>query len=168
MNIKSLSVAVAMLSLAAFGGNAHAGEDGKVYPGNACQFREPGKVIFEPDVSFALGNGAITNVANIPVSVVCPVVRDNTKNTNGTGVVNMRVRGSQGQAVFCTLASRGRFGEFVKDQGKASGPSGNQVINLDVAESAVDGSYHIDCLLPPGGQILTYRVVEVTPTVEVP
>lgn len=166
MNIKTVYLAVIYTSVAAFCGSVYAGQDAKVWPGSACQFKNPQQIIFEPDASFALDNGKIKNVSSQIAEVVCPVVRDNVNNTNGTVAVTVRVLGSLGKNVACKLNSRDRFGKSIDFSANIGGADEPKSIALDVEKSALSGSYDLSCGLPPDGQVLTYQVTEFTPTVE--
>jgi hypothetical protein len=163
MNVKKCLIAITAISCTAFGNSAYAGQDSKTMAGSACQFTNPLQVV---NPSFAFDGGNITNTSAVDAVVVCPVVRDNIKNTDGTVAVSMRVRGSSGRGVFCTLRSRDRFGAFIKDSFALGGINGPQSMTLDVSASTDSGSYDLNCILPKFGKILTYTVTEFTPTVE--
>lgn len=166
MSTKNHLMAIAVVSCAAFGSSAYAGQDSKVMAGSACQFTDPAEIIFEPDISFAFSDGRIRNIADVGVTVVCPVVRDNIKNTNGTLVLTARVVSVNNQNVLCTLTSRDRFAKFIRDDFAVGGTNGPQSVTLDVNTSVASGSYELTCLLPPGASVLTYQLTEFTPTVE--
>src|SRR3954447_9198819 len=73
------TAALAVLSLAAMGRHpAHAG-DNKWYPGSLCQRTEGSSDVYATDFN------RIHNASALTVqSVSCPIVRDNTGNTNGS------------------------------------------------------------------------------------
>ncbi|MGH8491323.1 MAG: hypothetical protein ACREXS_21305 [Gammaproteobacteria bacterium] len=139
MSTKNRLMAIALVSCAAFGSSAYAGFDSKVMAGNACQFAEPAEIIFDRDISFAFSNGRILNIADVDVTVVCPVVRDNVNNDNGISGLRVRVDGANNQGVLWTLTSRNRFAEFIEDDFKVGGSSGPQEILLDGDKSAFLG-----------------------------
>ncbi len=112
MKTKKCLIFITAIISTAFGNSAYAGQDSKIMAGSACQFIDPGK---QTSPSFAFDGGNITNTSPVDATVVCPVVRDNVNNTNGTVAVTMRVRGGSGKGVLCTLRSRDRFGEFITD-----------------------------------------------------
>lgn len=163
MSTKNPLMVIAVVSCAAFGSSAYAGSDAKVMAGSACQFTDPTKQTL---TSVAFQSGNITNTADQPARVVCPVVRDNINNLDGIVAATMRVRGSAGVAVLCFLRSRDRFGTIIEDDVSSGGANGPQSVTLDVSTSSRSGSYDVSCRLPKNGSILTYQVSEFTPTVE--
>jgi len=109
MRLRNSLLAVAAIACATLGTSAYAGQDSKILAGNACQFADVTTIV---NPSFAFDSGRILNTADIPVSVICPVVRDNTTNTDGTLAVQVRVNGGNDQDVLCTVTSRDRFAKF--------------------------------------------------------
>jgi len=165
MRLRNSLLAVAAIACATFGTSAYAGQDSKILAGNACQFADVTTIV---NPSFAFDSGRILNTADIPVSVICPVVRDNTTNTDGTLAVQVRVNGGNDQDVLCTVTSRDRFAKFLRDDFGVGGKDGPQTITLDVNTSVASGAYELTCLLPPRGAVLTYQITEFTPTEELP
>jgi len=114
------------------------------------------------DFNRASVNG-ITNVAAGNRFVVCPIVRDNVLNTNGTRSVVMRVQSSGGATLTCTLESYGVFGTFGTALESNSGSTTSNTpafFVLDVDVSSRGGFYALFCDLPPGGSVISYRVNE--------
>lgn len=134
--------------------------DEKVYPGAQCR----------PYYSFAEGTNNADNVAiwnKNPLEgdglyVVCPIVRDNISNTNGTrsariAIYNTRVfRGDVG----CTLWSSDRFGQGIDAKAVYAKYKGYEELEVDVNTSVLGGTYALTCYLPPESAILSYRVDE--------
>jgi hypothetical protein len=136
--------------------------------GNACQFKDPAKIIFSKDISFAFSDGRIRNVGTTSTNVVCPIVRDNVNNT-GVFSVQVRVQGAAGEGVLCTLTARDRFGKALSpDAFAVGGEQGSELLTLLLNKSGIRGTYELSCLLPPRGSVINYQYNEPTPTEDLP
>lgn len=133
--------------------------DQKIYSGSMCQAR-----VHSEDVeslnrsSFGLANSSYTHA----IAVTCPIVRDNTLNTNGTRFAQVRVLNRRGGNFPCYLSSLTRDGGFIErgvdvTVGASITPV---VLNVDVNSSAALGYYTISCDLPPRAYILNYLIDE--------
>jgi hypothetical protein len=155
MNAKNRLIAIAAVSLFLSSGSPMA-TDRKVHNGSMCQpvFSE-----FGDDIT-SFSGGIINRSTNNFVSVICPIVRDNTQNTDGTALAFVNVRSSGGQSLNCTLVSRDKNGIFIEEKSASTTSSTPVSLNVDVNASAVLGTYALSCQLPPGGTIMTYDIDE--------
>jgi hypothetical protein len=145
-------------------------DDNKVYPGSAC-VPESSSLYAEGGIGTALGT--IVNLTGETIAVNCPIIRDNTTNTNGVRNVTVRVfippqhfnliqQGNTG----CTVFSLDGFVD--------SAPGG--VVTLaypNVGQLSLEfsgehrvtvsfplGQYFLRCALPSGAAIVSYLVIE--------
>jgi hypothetical protein len=159
MRTKTRLLTLALAACTVFGSSAYA-SDVKIMAGAACQPRSPQD---RQDI-FVLLDGVTNTNPTDPAFVLCPIVRDNTSpSPNGVLQVNLQVReSSNGELVSCILETRRTNGtELEKDE--AATDSGN--LSLAVLQTNTLNSYHVlQCNLPPGSGIITYRYVEPSPT----
>jgi hypothetical protein len=163
MNMKKplLAIAVVSFSLLPLGREAFA-TDIKVIPATACQPRTPDEAL---NVTF--DNGVLLNKSNtLKAFIFCPFVRDNPKGIGETFSAVIEVQGFKGQEVGCTLTNRASSGHpFSPDDFGSGGANGPESIALNLKAANSFGSYFtIDCLLPPLGQVFSYRTFEPSPT----
>jgi hypothetical protein len=85
--------------------------DRQIYPGSMCH---PDSYYDAP--SFSVSTVAASNVGNGPMTVTCPIIRDNTSNLTGTSQACVRVQSAGSQLLTCTLVSRDEFGKSVASQ----------------------------------------------------
>ncbi len=151
------SVFISLVAAAVFlsSGSAMAA-DRKIHNGSMCQPAD-GR-----DRLDTFTGGAFNPASqNKFIFVTCPIVRDNTQNTNGTALAFVNVRSSGGQSLSCNLVSRDKNGNFIAQSPNASTTSSSPVsLNVDINASAVLGTYALSCQLPPGGEIKTYDIDE--------
>lgn len=159
MRPKTRLMTLALAACTVLGSSAYA-SDVKIMAGAACQPRSPQD---RQDI-LVLSIGAINTNPADPAFVLCPIVRDNTSpSPNGLLQVNLQVRGSSnGELVSCLLETRSTNGtELAQDE--AATDSGN--LGLTVHQTNTIESYHVlQCKLPPGSGIITYRYAEPSPT----
>lgn len=135
--------------------------DEKVVPGNACQ-----PVLGAQAGDFNHLQQALVNVANGQREVTCPIVRDNTVNTNGTWNVAVTGFGQFG-TVTCTVYSIDQFG-FFQDMASASVNTRFRSFTLvldnlflgSLDVSARQGFYTLRCSLPANARLFSYRWTE--------
>jgi hypothetical protein len=151
------------MSAAAFADNS------KVYNGAAC-------IVYglignldpaHSDINFYQADGSIKNdLPENSLLVLCPIVRDNTTNTDGLRNVTVRVFIPVGQVAYCSPTSRGPFGQTTDAfrQDLFSSGSGNQSLEFKdqqrLTRSFPLGPYDLFCILPPGGILFSYFVTE--------
>lgn len=136
-------------------GGATMALDGKTYGGNSCV---PGNYSYAPDL--IPGSPHIMNLGAYFVSVTCPIVRDNLNNTTGTSNAKIYVQSDGVSILSCTLYSHDKNGVEVANQAASTSSAVVTALNVSVGSSAVDGNYSIECNLPPGGSIYSYKIVE--------
>jgi len=138
--------------------------DEKVMPGSACLPERSGleEGEFGPTTGFVIPEDgrSILNLGGGEPRVHCPIVRDNVTNTTGITVF-VRVSYVQvDEPLTCTLFSFGRFGEK-QDSDSASTRSNEPVtLRLKVKKSMSGGYYTLNCTLPHGSEVFSYRVAE--------
>jgi hypothetical protein len=135
--------------------------DEKVYPGSQCRAY----------YSFAQGNTRsdyigmwnINGFGEDGVYIVCPIVRDNVSNMNGTRSAKIMVfnqRGINDEKVSCGLWSNSQNGGTVALKAAYAEYNGDNELNVDVDASASGGIYGLTCFLPPQSGIWSYRIDE--------
>jgi hypothetical protein len=155
MRHKALIYTATMLVLTALTTSAYAT---RIFAGSECQVFNPTQVTGIPDYDFAGLSNSGAAVADL--TVICPVVRDNTSNINGTKNFTARVASNGSDLLFCTFYSLDENGTLI-DVNTQSTTSGVPVtLNLDVGVSANKGYYNMACTLPPGTTIFSYRLEE--------
>ncbi|MEM7250620.1 MAG: hypothetical protein AAF493_04320 [Pseudomonadota bacterium] len=125
--------------------------DSKTTPGTACHAYGEDEAHADirelKHLSYALTSGH-DNFA----SVVCPLVRDNTANTNGLDSIEVKIYNPVAGVEFsCSIRSYDEFGGFIDDDFDATTQQGNQTLEMSLAASEVDGYYVMTCLMPPVG-----------------
>jgi len=144
-----------MLLLAALATSAYAT---RIFSGTACQISDPTKVTGIPDYDFA---GMFNDSTAVDVLyVTCPVVRDNTSNTNGTRAFQVTVMSNGLVDVVCTLYSLDEKGVYVDSRVNTTPSNVPATLDLAVNLSAQRGYYNMICSLPPGGKIFNYMLWE--------
>lgn len=130
--------------------------DAKTYPGINCEAQEIAQIDFFQNTQFTM-----TNPNPGRRTVVCPVVRDNTENTNGTywGAL-VHIENPLNRTTECTLYSMDEFGVLIDSDTDSTGSAGNQTLVMDVDVSVPVGFYGIHCSLPFGGGVYSYEVRE--------
>jgi hypothetical protein len=150
----------------------------KVYPGTFCQLESQavGLTVFYDE------RGAILNDdSTSPVTVICPVVRDETEGTGGIRRAFVRyVKGAGGggdRALSCTLHSRNHVGVAVVnpvERTDTRGP-GTKIFSFGPvrnSDQGFPGYYLFVCVIPrpielpdgsftPQSGIISYRVDEI-------
>lgn len=129
--------------------------DAKTYPGIACEAQAVAEIDMFSNVGFDMFN-ANPGKRN----VVCPIVRDNTKNRNGTLGVYVNVFNVANRTLECSLYSADKFGLTLDSDNASTSNSGNQTIFLEVTSSESRGFYGINCELANGAAIRSYEVRE--------
>lgn len=137
--------------------------DEKVYPGSQCR----------PYYSFAAGtthadNLAIWNVNELGkggIYVVCPVVRDNATNRNGTRSAKVEVFSQRDVTTNlqagCTLWNNNASnGAVYASRSAIAAYNGPNQLNVDINTSDSGGTYGLTCWIPPHSAIMSYRIDE--------
>lgn len=129
--------------------------DAKTYPGVSCEAQAVAEIDAFSNLEFDMFNANPDSR-----SVVCPIVRDNTKNTNGTVGVYVNIYNVANSKLECALYSADKFGLVIASDINSTSNSGNQTIYLDVDSSVDRGFYGINCTLEEGAAIRSYEVRE--------
>jgi hypothetical protein len=161
MKLKQVFLPLIGLALVAFASQG-AAYDYKVHPGSQCQATVGAEAIY-----FDRGAGGfIFNNSQFDLRVECPILRDNSFPAQlDVGIwLDMAFAGT----ISCTFWSMNSGGAPVAQLPQSvtfSGP-GAQPIYWAVAPSqtAFDGTYSIQCTLPPLGFVLRYIGGENAPT----
>lgn len=135
--------------------------DAKTYPGITCETQDVGQIGDFENYFFGM-----YNTTNGRKSVVCPVVRDNTRNLNGTYSAYVHVYNPANRSFDCTLYSLDDRSGYVDSYSNSTSLSGYQTIYLDVDASVAGGYYGIVCEMANGGSIQSYEVREFLSTDE--
>lgn len=151
---KQISAIVGAASLLlAFAANS--ADDVKIYPGANCQ----------PHAGVAADNintftDLIRNGDAATRFVICPIVRDRVKNTNGVKAARVRVRSDGVNTLTCGLDAWSPFGVLTESNSDSTTSATAVNLDLDIDSSTKGGHYVIFCSLPPGTDVFSYRVVE--------
>lgn len=171
---KVIFASVVLTALFVAGTSAIA-DDWKVFPGSQCQPEYP-STYGDSNVprAYDLWGGAYANYSETYDHVNCPIARDQTRNTNGTAWVQVRIyQSGKGRGFWCELWSSDVFGgaggvstvpafpvPLQTHHVDASAVVGTQYLGLDTSRSKAGGYYSLHCELPPGGYIYSYQVRE--------
>ncbi|MES9969877.1 MAG: hypothetical protein ABW092_07555 [Candidatus Thiodiazotropha sp.] len=132
--------------------------DSKTYPGRNCIAQDANEANKFSNLAFGM---YFHKDHSGYLYVDCPIVRDNTENTNGTYAVYVNVTNPpRTTMVECTLYSYSSTGSLLESYTDKTPLSGNRVLYLDVDYSSVGGYYGITCLLPSLGSVISYEVRE--------
>jgi hypothetical protein len=154
--------ASATLAFALLAGQASA-EDGKAYPGSACQ-----RQFDHVAASITRSQASLLNVDSRRVKLFCPVVKD----IEAGGIKRaeiMYLDGHNNDRVTCELMSLSREGAVVQSSVRHSsvaGVNGTPLpLSFGVHAKNPKGTYVLTCELPPitgsgSSHIITYNVVE--------
>lgn len=153
-----------------------AASDSKYFNGAFCRVAFAFNGSNMADVVDYSTNGSVANRStNQPMTLVCPIVRDNTSNTDGWDSIEVGYFDKHsGDAISCTAFSRTFSGGMGWDQGGlsvdtlgSSWAKTNMIFNDGSGFSSNGGFYFIRCILPPlqgGGAdpsaIAYYRIQE--------
>ena len=144
--------------------------DGKIHPGNMCQPTQG----WQSD-EFYTHVWGIKNRKPDSASrwVICPILRDNTLNTDGLWTLNstlsesvvVRVRNTEGNKVECQLHSLSKYSISMAIDTVSTTTWGDQELALTVRKSeSGGGAYSLLCSLPYNGMVHNYWVREYSPT----
>jgi hypothetical protein len=133
--------------------------DAKIYHGNSCvaEYAHPG---FTPSTQGLSFDSDSTGVA-LPDYVHCPIVRDNTGNTNGLAAANVRVNLITSGLVWCALYSRDADGDLVDSAAVATNTLGESTLTFGSLNTSVGGgTFSISCWLSGRVDVYGYMVDE--------
>ena len=152
---------------------ASAGSDKKVFSGAQCQVEYSGNYVDGTPSKFGRYGGVFENDHANWEHVICPIVRDQTQNVDGTQNVRIRIYNSGlGRGFWCDLTSLAPFAGAGTVSGFPSFPvplqfdheaafsTGLVELVASVSQSVADGSYMLHCEVPPSGVIYSYETQE--------
>ena len=131
--------------------------DRKTYPGSFCK---PDYGRDGDQVNYSAG--AIKTRDDGYAVVVCPIVRDNTVNTDGASVT--LYVDSRDDLVACTLFSRSAYGEELSRHTRTADDWGKTSIEFQVSVSEDSSYLSLLCNLESRNRIFSYTVSEFTDT----
>ena len=140
--------------------------DAKVFSGSLCQ---PHGGTQAKEISYP--HGAVNTTSHY-VWVSCPIVRDNTRNEDGTVGLDVRVRNQaavdSGENLTCRLNSYSAGSYLQETDIGYLKPSAAQhgIIKLDLDQSGDGGFYTLLCHLPGYSMVLSYEMKEYLSTDE--
>lgn len=154
----TLLCTAAMVTASLLPGYVHA-SDRKNFPGTMC------KPYNSSSNNYAYSSSGIRNTSSSSsLSVYCPVVRDNTLNTNGIdwAKVSYSQSPSTNYRLSCTLYSKTSTGRTVDSHYKSLThyETGYGALYFDLDESARYGNFNVYCRVPPYSMINGIHVVE--------
>lgn len=129
--------------------------DAKTYPGIMCEAQAVSEISLFSNIGFEM-----VNADKGRRSVVCPIVRDNTENQDGTYSVMVYVNNPVNRSIECSLYSYSKFSNQIDSYTSSTSSAGDQTISLNVDASEEDGYYAINCELPYLGVIRSYEARE--------
>lgn len=129
--------------------------DSKTFHGSECQALEGSHVS-----DFNYYANRVYNIGSDTSTITCPIVRDNTTNTNGTYGTEIYVNNVAGQKLSCKLYSYSSHGVLVESSYKSTTAGGNQTLYPNVNLSKNMGNYSLVCELPKGASLYSYKVKE--------
>jgi hypothetical protein len=149
----------AMLTVLAVGMQPALAGDRKTFPGSSC--RTWGNVNAEIT---GTDGGAVLNASfTSAYTVSCPIVRDNTTNTNGTSDVSVYGYrdGSTTTSLSCIFkVTSASVGTDYYSLSRATSLTGNIMLTIPVTTSQSGAFYNMLCILPPRSKIYGYIVPE--------
>lgn len=151
---KFLTISSIVLSMLSF---QAAAIDSKIHSGSMCQ-----ALFGSQDANLNKGAGRVINSSNATMWVSCPIIRDNTLNSNGINVAFIRVTRSAnaGDPIMCILDNRNSNGSQSNFQTRSFSGVGFRSIRFDLNSSNNRGHYEFLCRLPRNSSIQNYRVDE--------
>lgn len=153
----SISVLAMTAAPATFAG------DSKIYPGAACQPEFGSRAA---DLN-SFGSFIENKSTSTSMTVTCPIVRDNTTNSNGIAQVTVRIQTLRGESSVgsrCELRSfDDKGGAFTTDSASIFGRAGFHTLTLqdvDISQAHA-GHYALKCSLSQRfTRLIEYRVNE--------
>ena len=153
-----LPIAAVLATLAAGAQPARA-TDRKTFPGSSCTTWGNVNAEITGTDGAAVLNGSFTSA----YTVSCPIVRDNTTNTNG--ISNVSVYGYRDGATATPLTcifkvTSASTGADYYSLSRASSVTGNISLTIPVTTSQSGGFYNMLCILPPRSKVYGYIIDE--------
>src|SRR5919108_60682 len=126
--------------------------DGKVYAGSACLPQD----FSAPFINRTTALQHFNPDPSSRISIVCPIIRDNTENLNGYSVRVWVSRDENAiEPLSCNLASCDVFANCGASEVESHSGVGQAVLELRVPTSFKGGTYQLNCSLPSFSIIFT-------------
>jgi hypothetical protein len=156
MSIIRIFISVLLMGTCLLSSHVAFAADTKIIPPYGCI-----PLVGATNANWYPNGGRMWNYGGSSITIVCPIIRDNTSNTDGMGF-SMKVVNSTGNTFTCTLQSFDETASVVKSVSRSTSGVGYQVLewNHSLDESTVDGSYQVWCTVPPGAGIILLRPSE--------
>ena len=131
--------------------------DSKIHPGSMC-----GAYFGTDDSGMVKGLGRLLNDTGAAKWISCPVVRDNTINTNGLSSAYIRIKRSTTATndFWCSLDSRDTIGTGRAFASNTFTGTGYTSMSFNLTSSTSRGHYEIICRVPRDSEIISYRIDE--------
>lgn len=155
-------------------GTSEATADYKVAPATACDWASdwaaggrttpPVGTIINPEFNY-LSSGKVLVGPTVQTGIVflnCPIIRDNTTDTNASMLVRVEVKdNSPTTAIGCSLsmyAPNGSIGytSAVGSTGVSFAGGFKELVMTGLTTSVAQGVYGLSCALPPSAEMLNY------------
>jgi len=170
MKLKAVFFTLAMLALLDVGNSALAGDE-KVYAGSFCQ---PAQPAYADDLRYT--TVGIENISSSEVQIVCPIARDNTRNSSGVyeiWVTGLRVEWGHESYIpsdplvitdwECTFVATNHRGDTIASQTLYFDiEPGRRVVQFTEVDTShvQSGHYSLLCDLPRYATLVEYEVDE--------
>lgn len=129
--------------------------DYKIFPGIMCA------PIGARTQDFMVWSDSIQNNGTVGLDVICPLVRDNALNVDGTAALELNIWNElYGVNFYCVAYSFDKYGVQIDFASAITGLQGKRSLKLSVANSVAEGYYTLYCLVPPGSRIYSYKLIE--------
>lgn len=156
MKGKTIFLSTALAGVLAAASAAHAG-DVKIHSGSDCKATRDN---LAGDASRVSSSVTTENVSTGTVTVECPIERDNHKNTNGLKSLIVRVQSDGINTLNCVVAALSPLGTVVAFGQNSTTSNAVTALPLAISFSIKNGTYVMQCTLPPGTEVINYRVAE--------
>lgn len=136
-----------------------AAEDAKVYGGDWCVPEDDGETSLSYVGSLYAGSSASST------EVICPIMRDNTINSDGLVAAHVDVHVPNSGTVWCRIYSYSQGGSQLDVAYDGSSTPGDQALDWGMDIGSSDGSdpsyYFLRCSMPTAGALIySYKITE--------
>jgi hypothetical protein len=151
MTTKTAPVSGLLLVAALVAGASSLADDLKLQPGSFCRAASQSQ---QGDLSYH-NNGSVYVSGASSRSVECPIVSDQTGNTDGLAGLKAYIYVPSGTTVSCTATAMSADASTVVSDLESSSTAGNQTLDwgTDIWDSSADGTYFLRCALSNGAKI---------------
>lgn len=150
-------VSAAALAVGLFSGPGAEAVDGHIFHGSMCGSIQPSSTPYDDGVyREALGLRVDEDDQNgFAAFISCPIIRDETNNTNGISDLEVRVDHNGAGSMSCQGMTFDAFGNTLKGVLKPAPVGNNKVLDFGNAIniSATKGPYYVSCTMTGGDTI---------------